>query len=99
MLAVATSMTWSLKRRSDNIDEEFEEFEEDKELDEDFDDELDDEEMDDEESDDLDDYDDLDDEFDDVGEEGFRPSMTPCKQCDCAARPRSGPRRRPDLAV
>jgi len=82
MLAVATSMTWSLKRRSDNIDEEFEEFEEDKELDEDFEDELDDEELDDEESDDLDDYDDLDDEFDDEEEEGFRPKKGPRREWD-----------------
>ncbi len=39
MLARETSTDWSLKRRSDDVDEEFGEFEEDKELDEDFDDE------------------------------------------------------------
>ncbi len=38
MLARETSTDWSLKRRSDDVDEEFGEFEEDKELDEDFDD-------------------------------------------------------------
>ena len=41
MQARETSTDWSLKRRSDDVDEEFGEFEEDKELDEDFDDELD----------------------------------------------------------
>jgi hypothetical protein len=35
MLARETSMNWSLKRRSDDVDEAFGEFEEDKELDED----------------------------------------------------------------
>ncbi len=39
MLARETSTDWSLKRRSDDVDEEFGEFEEDKDLDEDFDDE------------------------------------------------------------
>ena len=43
MLARETSTDWSLKRRSDDVDEEFGEFEEDKDLDEDFDDDLDDE--------------------------------------------------------
>jgi hypothetical protein len=38
MQARETSTDWSLKRRSDDVDEEFGEFEEDKELDEDFDD-------------------------------------------------------------
>jgi len=63
MLARETSTDWSLKRRSDDVDEEFGEFEEDKELDEDFDDELDEDELDDEDLEE-DDYDDLDDEFD-----------------------------------
>ncbi len=67
MLARETSANWSLKRRSDDVDEEFGEFEEDKELDEDFDDDLDEDELDDEDGDE-DDYDDLDDEFDE-GEE------------------------------
>ena len=44
MLARETS-TWSLKRRSDEVDEEFGEFEEDKDLDEDFDDELEEDEL------------------------------------------------------
>ena len=43
MLARETSTDWSLKRRSDDVDEEFGEFEEDKELDEDDYDDLDDE--------------------------------------------------------
>jgi len=38
MQARESSTHWSLKRRSDDVDEEFGEFEEDKELDEDFDD-------------------------------------------------------------
>ena len=38
MLPRETSMDRSLKRRSDDIGEEFEDFEEDKDLDEDFDD-------------------------------------------------------------
>src|SRR5438094_343817 len=58
MLARETSTDWSLKRRGDEVDEEFGEFEEDKELDEDFDDELDEDELDDEDLED-DDYDDL----------------------------------------
>jgi hypothetical protein len=82
MQAVARSMAWSLKRRSDDIDEEFEDFEEDKELDEDFDDELDEDEMDDEDLEDLDDYDDLDDEFDDGDEDGFRPRKGPKREWD-----------------
>jgi len=77
MQAVAASMDWSLKRRSDNIDEEFGDFEEDKDLDEDFDDELDEDEMEEEELDDLDDYDDLDDEFDDGEDDEFRPKKGP----------------------
>src|SRR5437773_10166877 len=73
MLSRETS-DWSLKRRSDSLgDEEFEDFEEDKDLDEDFDDELDEDELDEEELDDLDEYDDLDDEFDDDEDEELRP--------------------------
>jgi hypothetical protein len=73
MLSRETSAR-SLKRRSDSVDEEeFGEFEEDKDLDEDFDDELDEDELDEEELDDLDEYDDLDDEFDDEEEDEFRP--------------------------
>jgi predicted membrane GTPase involved in stress response len=69
---------WSLKRRSDSLDdEEFGDFEEDKDLDEDFDDELDEDELDEEELDDLDEYDDLDDEFDDEEDEEFRPRKGP----------------------
>jgi hypothetical protein len=79
MLAAETSMMPSLKRRSDEIDEEFGEFEEDKDLDEDFDDELDDD-VDDEEDEDLDDYDDLDDEFDDDEEDEFRPKKGPRRE-------------------
>src|ERR1041385_6911691 len=72
MLSRETS-DWSLKRRSDSLgDEEFEDFEEDKDLDEDFDDELDEDELDEEELDDLDENDDLDDEFDDGEGEEFR---------------------------
>ena len=71
-----TSAAWSLKRRSDEVDEEFGEFEEDKELDEDFDDELDEDELDDEDLDE-DDYDDLDDEFDETDEDDFRPRRDP----------------------
>ena len=66
MLARETSMAWSLKRRSDDVDEEFGEFEEDKELDEDFDDDL--------------DEDDLDDEFDDTDEDDFRPKKGPKRE-------------------
>src|SRR5256886_15686728 len=77
MLSRETS-DWSLKRRSDSLDdEEFEDFEEDKDLDEDFDDELEEDELDEEELDDLDEYDDLDDEFDDEEDEEFRPKKTP----------------------
>jgi ribonuclease E len=73
MLSRETS-DWSLKRRSDGLDdEEFGDFEEDKELDEDFDDELEEDELEEEELDDLDEYDDLDDEFDDDEDEEFRP--------------------------
>src|SRR5437879_3522872 len=62
---------WSLKRRSDSLgDEEFEDFEEDKDLDEDFDEDLDEDELEDEDLDDLDEYDDLYDEFDDEEESG-----------------------------
>src|SRR2546425_12959437 len=65
---------WSLKRRSDSVDDEkFEDFEEDKDLDEDFDDELDEDELDEEDLDDLDEYDELDDEFGDEEDEEFRP--------------------------
>ena len=77
MQSLETSMEWSLKRRGDDIDEEFGEFEEDKDLDEDFDDELDEDELEDEELDDLDEYDDLDDEFDDEEDEEFRPKKGP----------------------
>ena len=75
MLALETSAhAWSLKRRSGSADEEeFGEFEEDRDLDEDFDDELDDELDEDEDADDVDDYDDLDDEFDEEDDDGFRP--------------------------
>src|SRR2546423_15071007 len=77
MLSRETS-DWSLKRRSDSLgDEEFEDFEEDKDLDEDFDDELDEDELDEEELDDLDEYDDLDDEFDDEEDEEFSPRKGP----------------------
>jgi len=77
MLSRETS-DWSLKRRSDGLDEEnFEEFEEDKSLDEDFDDELDEDELEDEDGDDLDEYDDLDDEFDDDEDDESRPRKGP----------------------
>ena len=80
MLSRDTS-DWSLKRRSDGPDDEnFDEFEEDKELGDDFDDELDEDELEDEDGDDLDEYDDLDDEFDGGGE-------------DDEARPRKAARR------
>src|SRR5258708_22621108 len=79
MLARETSTDWSLKRRSDEVDEEFGEFEEDKELDEDFDDELDEDELDDEDLDE-DDYDDLDDEFDEGDEDDFRPKKGPKRE-------------------
>ena len=79
MLARETSMAWSLKRRSDYVDEEFGEFEEDKELDEDFDDDLDEDELDDEDLEE-DDYDDLDDEFDETDEDEFRPKKGPKRE-------------------
>src|SRR3989449_9880771 len=83
MLSRETS-DWSLKRRSDGLDdEEFEDFEEDKDLDEDFDDELEEDELDEEELDDLDEYDDLDDEFDDEEDEEVLP---------IAPRPLLGPK-------
>src|SRR5438046_9942210 len=83
MLSLETS-DWSLKRRSDSLDdEEFEDFEEDKDLDEDFDDELEEDELDEEELDDLDEYDDLDDEFDDEEDEEFRPKKTPRRDWEC----------------
>ena len=66
MLARETSTHWSLKRRSDDVDEEFGEFEEDKELDEDFDDDL--------------DEDELDDEFDEGEEDDFRPKKGPKRE-------------------
>src|SRR2546428_13325538 len=60
MLSRETS-DWSLKRRGDSLGEEqFGDFEEDKDLDEDFDDELDEDELEEEDLDDLDEYDDLD---------------------------------------
>ena len=81
MLSRDTS-DWSLKRRSDSLgDEEFEDFEEGKDLDEDFDEDLDEDELEDEDLDDLDEYDDLDDEFDDEGEdEEFRPRKGPKRE-------------------
>ena len=82
MLARETSTDWSLKRRSDPADEEFGEFEEDKDLDEDFDDDLDEDELDDEDGDDADDYDDLDDEFDEGDEDEFRPKKGPKREWD-----------------
>ncbi|HUL02985.1 MAG TPA: hypothetical protein VLV16_07150 [Gemmatimonadales bacterium] len=73
MLSRETS-DWSLKRRSDGLDDEdFGEFEEDKDLGEDFDDELDEDELDDEDENDLDEYDDLDDEFDGDEDDEFKP--------------------------
>ena len=61
---------WSLKRRGDSLgDEQFGDFEEDKDLDED--------ELDEEDLDDLDEYDDLDDEFDDEEDDEFRPKKGP----------------------
>ncbi len=75
MQARETSTNWSLKRRSDDVDEEFGEFEEDK----DFDDDLDEDELDDEDLDE-DDYDDLDDEFDDTDEDEFRPKKGPKRE-------------------
>ncbi len=65
MLSRETS-DWSLKRRGDSLDEEFGDFEEDKDLDEDFDDELDEDELDEEDLDDLDEED-----------EEFRPRKGP----------------------
>jgi hypothetical protein len=79
MRARATSTHWSLKRRSDEVDEEFGEFEEDKELDEDFEDELDEDELDEDDMEE-DDYDDLDDEFDDGDEDEFRPKKGPKRE-------------------
>jgi len=79
MLARETSTDWSLKRRSDDVDEEFGEFEEDKELDEDFDDELDEDDLDEDDLDE-DDYDDLDDEFDEGDEDDFRPKKGPKRE-------------------
>src|SRR5438093_11437309 len=77
MLSRETS-DWSLKRRGDSLgDEQFGDFEEDKDLDEDFDDELDEDELDEEDLDDLDEYDDLDDEFDDEEDDEFRPKKGP----------------------
>jgi len=79
MLARESSTDWSLKRRSDDVDEEFGEFEEDKELDEDFDDELDEDDLDEDDLDE-DDYDDLDDEFDEGEEDDFRPKKGPKRE-------------------
>ncbi|MGH7607217.1 MAG: hypothetical protein ACREME_07755 [Gemmatimonadales bacterium] len=79
MQARDTSTAWSLKRRSDEVDEEFGEFEEDKELDEDFEDELEEDDLDDEDLEE-DDYDDLDDEFDDPEDEDFRPKKGPKRE-------------------
>src|SRR5438034_11374565 len=77
MLSRETS-DWSLKRRGDSLGEEqFGDFEEDKDLDEDFDDELDEDELEEEDLDDLDEYDDLDDEFDDEEDDEFRPKKGP----------------------
>src|SRR5260370_42680160 len=87
MLARETSANWSLKRRSDDVDEEFGEFEEDKELDEDFDDDLDEDELDDEDLDE-DDYDDLDDEFDEGEEDEFRPKKGPKREWEQRDRER-----------
>src|SRR2546422_11388884 len=87
MLSRETS-DWSLKRRGDSLGEEqFGDFEEDKDLDEDFDDELDEDELEEEDLDDLDEYDDLDDEFDDEEDDEFRPKKGP------------GPRREWELRV
>ena len=80
MFAAETSMDVSLKRRSDDIDEEFGEFEEDKDLDEEFDDELDDDGDDEEDLEELDDYDDLDDEFDEDEDDEFRPKKGPKRE-------------------
>ncbi|HYT82311.1 MAG TPA: hypothetical protein VEK86_02590 [Gemmatimonadales bacterium] len=80
MLSRETS-NWSLKRRSDSLgEEEFAEFEEDKDLDEDFDDELDEDELEEEDLDDLDEYDDLDDEFDEEEDDEFRPKKGPRRE-------------------
>ncbi|HYR99918.1 MAG TPA: hypothetical protein VEO58_12935 [Gemmatimonadales bacterium] len=77
MLSRETS-DWSLKRRGDSLGEEqFGDFEEDKDLDEDFDDELEEDELEEEDLDDLDEYDDLDDEFDDEEDDEFRPKKGP----------------------
>src|SRR6201993_3104578 len=88
MLSRETS-DWSLKRRSDSLDdEEFGDFEEDKDLDEDFDDELDEDELDEEDLDELDEYDDLDDEFDDDEDEEFRPKKGPRRDWEEVSRSR-----------
>ena len=64
---------WSLKRRSDGLDDEdFGEFEEDKDLGEEFDDELDEDELDEDELDE-DEYDELDEEFDGDEDDEFKP--------------------------
>ena len=65
------------ERRDGLDDEEFGDFEEDKDLDEDFDDELDEDELDEEDLDDIDEYDELDDEFDDDEDEEFRTKKGP----------------------
>jgi len=79
MLARESSRAWSLKRRSDDVDAECAEFDEDKDLDEDFDDELDEDELDEDDLDE-DDYDDLDDEFDEGDEDDFRPKKGPKRE-------------------
>src|SRR2546429_9960760 len=77
MLSRETS-DWSLKRRGDSLGEEqFGDFEEDKDLDEDFDDELDEDELEEEDLDDLDENGDLDDEFDDEEDDELRPKKGP----------------------
>jgi hypothetical protein len=81
MLSRDTS-DWSLKRRSDSLDEDFEEFEEDKALADDFDDELDEDEDEDEDGDDADEYDELDDELDGDEEDEFRPKKGPRRDWD-----------------
>src|SRR2546428_286304 len=89
MLSRETS-DWSLKRRGDSLGEEqFGDFEEDKDLDEDFDDELDEDELEEEDLDDLDEYDDLDDEFDDEEDDEFRPKKGPLTFTSAAADPSS----------
>src|SRR5260221_1869605 len=87
MLSRETS-DWSLKRRGDSLGEEqFGDFEEDKDLDEDFDDELDEDELEEEDLDDLDEYDDLDDEFDDEEDDEFRPKKGPGPRRDWEGGP------------